>query len=566
MKIKNLLLIHITAVLLVLINPISMLAGNMFAADSTGKVGSFFILDVNNFKLPINNIGMTAVTNNNNYYGELAGERVLFSGGFSLTGKTNNEIWLSNVLYASLVRDFLPGIANDLTDLSKELYVVRKSDPPFGKSWQDWKDAVKSGALFYDGDFDGVYNPVDKNLNGIWDTNEDMPYLLGDITVWSVYNDSEQNRRIQNTYPVGIEIQQTAFASSESHLQNTIFIMYSIINRGLISDSLNNVYFSIWADPDIGHHEDDLVGSDTTISSSYTFNDGNDSEIGDDPPALFFTFLQGPKVIDTTLGGFQFQAINNFGFYYGIYVYEGYRNLKPSSFQNNIPFQQPLWWDETKSTFHNRILGLRPEGIPVDPCNFDQGFVIPDSLCDKVNPFFLFSGDPVNNYGWINTVQRDQRILFNIGPFNLFINESQHIIIAYTGGKGVNALNSVTVGKELVQGVIQEYKNNFPSLTYKSGEPYFLVTEYRLYQNYPNPFNPSTVISWQAPVASRQTLKVFDVLGREVTTLVDEYKEAGYHEVEFQSAVGNRQLASGVYYYQLKAGSYVQTKKMILLR
>ena len=55
---------------------------------------------------------------------------------------------------------------------------------------------------------------------------------------------------------------------------------------------------------------------------------------------------------------------------------------------------------------------------------------------------------------------------------------------------------------------------------------------------------------------------MFDLLGREIATLVDEYKEAGYHEVEFNSAA----LASGVYYYQLKAGSYVQSKKMVVIR
>lgn len=83
-----------------------------------------------------------------------------------------------------------------------------------------------------------------------------------------------------------------------------------------------------------------------------------------------------------------------------------------------------------------------------------------------------------------------------------------------------------------------------------------------LEQNYPNPFNPSTVISWQSPVGSRQVLKVFDVLGKEVATLVDEYKPAGMHNVQF--TINN--LASGVYFYQLKAGSFVETKKMILLR
>ncbi|MBK7499710.1 MAG: hypothetical protein IPI19_11545 [Ignavibacteriales bacterium] len=55
-----------------------------------------------------------------------------------------------------------------------------------------------------------------------------------------------------------------------------------------------------------------------------------------------------------------------------------------------------------------------------------------------------------------------------------------------------------------------------------------------LYQNYPNPFNPSTKISWHSPVGSHQTLKVFDVLGNEIATLVDEYKSAGRYEVEFK--------------------------------
>lgn len=96
---------------------------------------------------------------------------------------------------------------------------------------------------------------------------------------------------------------------------------------------------------------------------------------------------------------------------------------------------------------------------------------------------------------------------------------------------------------------------------------------YNLFQNYPNPFNPSTKISWQSSVGSRQTLKVYDVLGNEVAILVDEYKPAGNYEVEFQSTVGSRQLASGVYFYRLQVypansgtGNYVQAKKMILAK
>jgi hypothetical protein len=66
--------------------------------------------------------------------------------------------------------------------------------------------------------------------------------------------------------------------------------------------------------------------------------------------------------------------------------------------------------------------------------------------------------------------------------------------------------------------------------------------------------------------SSWQTLKVYDVLGNEVVTLVDEYRNAGSNDVEFKSSIGGRQLANGVYFYRLQAGSFIETKKMILLK
>jgi hypothetical protein len=90
--------------------------------------------------------------------------------------------------------------------------------------------------------------------------------------------------------------------------------------------------------------------------------------------------------------------------------------------------------------------------------------------------------------------------------------------------------------------------------------------EYHLSQNYPNPFNPSTKISWQSPVASWQTLKVYDILGNEVATLVNEYRNAGSYEIDFNPASSFKNLASSVYFYQLRVGDFVETKKMILLK
>ncbi|MGD0339767.1 MAG: T9SS type A sorting domain-containing protein [Bacteroidota bacterium] len=89
-----------------------------------------------------------------------------------------------------------------------------------------------------------------------------------------------------------------------------------------------------------------------------------------------------------------------------------------------------------------------------------------------------------------------------------------------------------------------------------------IPAEYGLFQNYPNPFNPSTVISYQLPVTGFVALKVYDVLGREVETLVNERQNAGSHSVTFNA----NNLPSGVYFYRMQAGSYSETKKLILLR
>jgi len=83
-----------------------------------------------------------------------------------------------------------------------------------------------------------------------------------------------------------------------------------------------------------------------------------------------------------------------------------------------------------------------------------------------------------------------------------------------------------------------------------------------LIANYPNPFNPSTIISYQIPDDGLVTLKVFDALGREVKTLVNEFKSQGKYSVSFDAS----NLTSGVYFYQLRAGDFVSIKKMILMK
>ena len=105
---------------------------------------------------------------------------------------------------------------------------------------------------------------------------------------------------------------------------------------------------------------------------------------------------------------------------------------------------------------------------------------------------------------------------------------------------------------------------------------YFIIPKkFEVYQNYPNPFNPSTTIRWQQPETGLVTLKIYDVLGREISTLVYKELSAGKHEVTFDAS----RFSSGIYFYQLiavdpltssqngQAGQrFIQTKKMILIK
>lgn len=130
----------------------------------------------------------------------------------------------------------------------------------------------------------------------------------------------------------------------------------------------------------------------------------------------------------------------------------------------------------------------------------------------------------------------------------------EHILLGYDFGTGIYNLkgfikDGVVYGDTTLTD-IDDITNKVP-------------TRFELSQNYPNPFNPTTKISWQLPEASFVTLKIFNSLGEEVETLVNEFMNTGIHSKLY---IVNSALPSGVYFYQLKAGSFVQTKKMILIK
>jgi hypothetical protein len=89
-----------------------------------------------------------------------------------------------------------------------------------------------------------------------------------------------------------------------------------------------------------------------------------------------------------------------------------------------------------------------------------------------------------------------------------------------------------------------------------------IPNQFALSQNYPNPFNPETTIKYALPRDVKVVIKIYDILGREVSTLVNEFKKAGYYEVKFNGS----NFASGVYFYRIEAQEYVVSKKMVLIK
>ena len=157
-------------------------------------------------------------------------------------------------------------------------------------------------------------------------------------------------------------------------------------------------------------------------------------------------------------------------------------------------------------------------------------------------------------------------MLSNIGPFTLVKDIPQEIIISYTVGSSQSSLaEAFDNGKQSVLIAKGEWSENFPGLSYANVTQYpepKVWKYYHLSQNYPNPFNPKTKIAFEIPRTEFVKLKVYNSLGEEIITLVNEEKSAGRYEIEFDGTL----LSSGIYLCRIDAGGFLESRKMILLK
>lgn len=509
---------------------------------------------------------------------------VIASQGFLLSGYFNSRVWAAGTTSAFLFKDFQSGTVDYPSDDPRRgIYRIARADSAFGTSWKYWKIAVSMGARYWDGDGNGFYDPIDRNSNGTWEPNEDMPEILGEVSYFTVYNDGvSAGLRKFSENPQGIEVRQTLYtfpSSTSEEIKNAVFLRYEIVNRSATGLPVTDFIFSVQQDPDLGDTIDDMLYTDTLHNSVVAYNDGDDSQFGANPPAVYNTLLFGEPV---TIPGVSFQDMNNnniwdpgidialdtaaipLGYPFEPQLYPGAINSQMASsipYMNEHPAQR-LPKNSAEARFFSE--GKNLNGDFLEPCTWAFGAVKGPVSCLTVNPVFIYSGNPVpGNSGWIGNTPTDAMAGLasttkTLEPGALF---TYHTAIVVQ--RGSSALNSVTLTRAAIDTIFKRFGAAYVHIpTSVKEENAEIPLTWELSQNFPNPFNPSTIIRYSLPFAGFTEIKVYDITGALLRVLVSKELPTGKHEVVFDAAG----LASGIYFYRLETAGYSVSKKMVLLR
>lgn len=424
-------------------------------------------------------------------------------------------------------------IAKPEDSLTFRIYKISKGDDNSNPDYAQWPDTL--GA------------PVNRHGD---------PLIYGDQTLWTVYNglDSTLNARQWYDTSLPVEIRQLIFARAANYINaedifsNTIFLEYTIINKS--DKPIDSAYFGFWSDIDFGMNYQNIPSVDSAAQIAYCWNDTtSDLETA---PAIGFQLLYGPII----------SATGDTAIFKGRKLPD-YKNLPMTSFHG-------IGDDADPSSLTGSIQSL--DGA----WNAARGFDLDGNII--INPVtntptkFPFNGDPVTQQGWYqfptNWVGGGAGVLFFSGPFNFAPQDTQWAMIALIPGLGNFSLESITKMREKAAILRSLPYDSLSGISGFEGDGEVNIPDkFLLYQNYPNPFNPTTKISFDLPSDSRVTLKVFDILGQEVVTLLIGDRSAGRHSFEFNAS----DLSSGVYIYRLQtAGAdgsgFVDVKKMMVVK
>jgi hypothetical protein len=372
------------------------------------------------------------------------GKSPVFAAGTWVMGKVNGHIAGSGVQHQAT--EYQPGqiLEPFVIDASKQKYYRWYTLHSDGSGdWAQWP-------------FDQGAPYVDENRNGRYDYGE-LPLLLGDQTVFSVWNDI-YTKSEYGADTLSLEVRQTAWAYNSNDYQgDMIFIKWQLVNKGV--SQWDSTYFAFWWDPDLGGASDDLVGCDTTLDMGFCYNAFDyDRSYEEAPPAVGVTLLQGPMTEMT-----------------GEHVFLPDRSVWPNKKMHGMTAfvfynsdDSPYGNPHTAQDAYYYMQGRWRDGSPMTYGGWGR---------DPANPVttFMYSGDPESGSGWLDVYESDRRFIMSSGPFDMapWQDENgsglpereeagvQEIIAAVMCARGASNLNSVSKLKNISGIAHQYYTNNF---------------------------------------------------------------------------------------------------------
>lgn len=327
------------------------------------------------------------------------------SGGFEHSVSDGNDDPYTDWIYWILPTDDSPGESGYLADVAT--FDLINMTP---------------GSYAYDGE-EYIARTVLVNWNGGSQPpfNQDLPEQ------GTVFRILTQKTIPEDTFHFTQTIEQVINSSPEG---NTVYIKYKLYNKSW-SNNIEDMYISLWVDPDLGGAGDDFVGCDTISNIFYCYNDPGsvDNSYGANPPVIGFKFLKGPIVAGIYSDTADFDGT----------LIPGYKNLNMTSFNKYINGTDPD--DEYQA--YNYMRGLTRDG----------GNYIYNGQVLR----YLVSGDPVTGQGDIDVSSADRRMMASCGPINMNPGDSQYVFLKMAVAYGENGVHPINKVKEILNSPIPDY-------------------------------------------------------------------------------------------------------------
>ncbi len=474
----------------------------------------------------------------------------IFTSGINIAGYVNNQLRMCVASYAG---EYVSGYSNNgifYTDSRFKFYKIRRGDNFINNpDWLNWGIMVPFGAPY-----------VDVNNSGHYEFAIDTPGVRGasqTIFICLTDGDTTQHKVGEGfgggTKPMYSEVHLTAWCYDNPGHEDIQFLKWEIVNKGIYP--WNSSRFSIHCDGEIGYSDDDYMGCDTSRSLAYVYNADNYDNLestpwayGYNPPAVGIVSLNCiPKTLPVS---------SMITFYVS--------TSTPGPACEKEPNGEPMG-------AYNLMRGLKKDLTP---------WVVPN-INPPLTTKYCYSGDPESGTGWTEyhgkiancgglltgdftypNYAGDRNFVLSHGSDNLTVNvnDTVRVLAAQLIARGSNNLNSVTLLKQLTDKARQLCQNGFViGINSISNE---VPSKFNLYQNYPNPFNPVTKIKFDLPKSGNAIIKIYDVLGREVTTLINEKLNAGTYLVDWDAS----NYPSGVYFCKIESENLAKTIKMLMIK